>query len=93
MTMKQGDRGPGVQLLQEALNATGRGDCRCVADGVYGKNTAYAVLMYQRSTGEVSGISLGHSGVADGDTLRALGLPEDLTATSHVVIDSTGGGV
>ena len=91
MAMKQGDRGPGVQHLQERLNATGDPNCRCVEDGVYGANTAYAVTMYQRDTGGFEW-KLSPTGVADGDTLEALGLPRDMTAAIQIV-DSTGGGV
>lgn len=93
MAMKQGDRGPGVQHLQEKLNETGLDECRCVADGVYGKNTAYAVTMFQRGSG-VSGVldPLPATGVADADTLERLGLPSDMTA-AITIIDSTGGGV
>lgn len=92
MAMKQGDRGPGVQALQERLNALGDPDCRCVEDGVYGANTAYAVTMFQRSLGGGLDDPPPATGVADEATLDALGLP-GTSANGIAIIDSTGGGV
>lgn len=54
-TVRKGDRGEVVKLLQEALNAAG---FTCgKADGIFGKNTLAAVKSYQKAKGlKVDGI-------------------------------------
>lgn len=65
-TIRKGDRGEAVRILQEALNAAGF-DCG-KADGIFGKNTQAAVKNYQRAHG------LGVDGIVGRQTWTALGL-------------------
>lgn len=66
-----GDRGYEVQQLQVRLGELGlRGASgkRITTDGVFSAETAHALKTFQARTG------IGHDGVADAQTLRALGL-------------------
>ncbi len=58
--LRLGDTGRAVRTLQERLNIS--------ADGVYGQETADAVLLYQADQG------LARDGIAGEETLRALNL-------------------
>jgi hypothetical protein len=90
MAMSKGDHGPGVVLLQTKLNEwiqreqeAGRHAnlAKLVVDGIYGHYTALAVAAFQVSVPHLSPTSQ-----ADGDTLEALGLSRDTTATNTLVV-------
>ena len=94
MPFGKGSRGPGVQMLQQALdswiknaNATGQntGLIGVVADGSFGQNTSVALATYQKWVG------LSPSGFADEGTLSSLELSESLDADGSST--ASGGGI
>ncbi len=64
--ISSGDRGPDVLAVQKRLNALGAG---IKEDGVFGKGTAAAVMVFQGKNG------IRPDGAVGADTRRALGLP------------------
>ncbi len=81
-TLQQGDSGPAVKQLQEALAQHG-GQCSCgkhglTTDGQYGDITKRAIEQFQ----EFRGMPV--TGVADSKTLTALGIdPQKIQATTQ----------
>ena len=75
-TLMIGSKGPGVQLLQLALNRWG--GASLVTDGVFGPVTKAALLRFQRAEG------ITPDGIAGAQTHRAL-LPWYTGAVRHVI--------
>ena len=72
--LKYGSRGPGVQLLQLALNRAGYGELE--TDGVFGRDTGQSLRRFQGAMG------LAQDGIAGPETHRAI-LPWYLGYSLH----------
>ena len=79
MTLKIGDKGHHVMLLQSALVAYGIPLPKYGVDGIYGPETQAAVKQAQQKLG------LALTGVADQHLLTKLGLSPKTTSTAPVV--------
>ena len=75
-TLKRGDKGAEVKMLQELLNKAGY---NLVVDSDFGKNTHNAVLALQKSK------SLVADGIVGPKTWEALGVKEETTTNSKCV--------
>lgn len=81
MTIRKGDRGEKVLLLQAALRGAGIGLPQYGVDGIFGSETEGAVKQAQQM------FDLTSTGVADGPLLQALGVED--APISHSMISGT----
>lgn len=74
LTLRRGSTGMAVRTLQDRMRMLGY--LPSPTDGIYGKDTAYSVLKYQKDNGFTA------DGIAGAKTLKALGLATTATTPS-----------